>query len=228
MKKSLLGLTLLLAPTFAAVAGTVTFNPTKDSTVTSNGFLGGTGANLGSNSILFSIPKSGFESYPILQFDVSSLAGLTVTGTPTLSLYLSGINGDSSGARTFQIRPITGSWTESTVTWTNLPGISTSVASTSFSGITVGSTIALSLTSGLVQSWIDSPSSNFGFEVREATAPLFDLQFASRETAHQPFLTVTTGSPTPEPGSIFLGLSGIVVGTLVHRRRQKSPTENRN
>ena len=97
----------------------------------------------------------------LIRFDLSSLpAGTTASqiGAASLKLYVNRVN--TSGL--VSVQPITGSWSESTVTYASYSSsLTLGTAVASFTPATAQQFIVIDITS-LVQSWVTTPSSNNG------------------------------------------------------------------
>jgi len=110
----------------------------------------------------------------LIQFDLSALpSGTTASqiGSATLKLYVNRVN--TSGL--VSVQPVAGAWSESTVTYATLPSLDSTVAS--FTPATAGQFIVIDMTS-LVQSWLTTPSSNYGIALSTTSG---DVSFDSKE-----------------------------------------------
>ncbi|WP_175529101.1 DNRLRE domain-containing protein [Granulicella pectinivorans] len=143
----------------------------------------------------------------LLQFDLGSLPAGTISSQiarATLRLYINRIY--SPGTAT--VSPVGGAWSEYTLTYANLPTLGASVATFPISNTAQGQYVTIDVTS-LVQSWVSSPSSNFGVALSAATAnALFDSK-ENDETAHVPVLDVTITSQGPTGATGAQGIQGI-------------------
>lgn len=131
-------------------------------------------------------------------FDVSSLAGLTVVGTPRIEFFLTaGHTGSQGIPRPVFLHEVLVPWKESTVTLYSFgpsagvqfgTDVSLAVATESISW--AGGTpqwVSWSVPASLVQSWIDNPQENFGVLINnQLTTVHRDLTFASREASNFP------------------------------------------
>lgn len=109
--------------------------------------------------------------------------------------------------------------------WTTPGGdfVGTASASEVVNGTTIPSPYSWGSTAAMVadvQGWLDDPSTNFGWILKnEDEADATDFRaFLSREAAdHNPQLVVTF-TPVPEPSTIILSLTAL--STLLVARRQ--------
>jgi len=129
----------------------------------------------------------------LIQFDLSSLPpGSTASqiARATLRLYVNRVN----TAGPVNVQPVTSAWQERAVTYTTLPSIGT--ASTSFTAGTAQQFVVVDVTA-LVQSWVTTPSSNFGLALSSSSANvLFDSK-ENDETSHVSHLDITLVSQGP-------------------------------
>src|SRR5205823_407320 len=73
-----------------------------------------------------------------------------------------------------------------------------------------------------VQSWVNSPGTNFGWELLGDESVIEDAKvFSSRNGGSPPMLSVTYTIPTPEPAGTFLLICG-AAGLLLRGRSAKS------
>ncbi len=156
----------------------------------------------------------------LLEFDLSSVAGVTVTGA-TLSLYHSSNGGNGA---TFDLFRNTSAWDEGTVTWDTAPTYDP-VAASSLN-------IADGFTSvwrdwdvtALVQGWITGTNDNYGMTISRIDQPNSVVYFASSDytIGYGPKLTINyEANVVPEPSTYLLLGSGIAA-LAFWRRRQKS------
>src|SRR5207302_410764 len=116
----------------------------------------------------------------LLQFDLSVIPAGTMAGQVSkavLRLYVN--RADAAG--TVALAPVTASWGEYSVTYTNQPA--TGAAAMSFQVSGAGQFVTIDVTS-LVQGWLTTPSTNNGVELTSNSAV---VQFDSKEndlTAH--------------------------------------------
>jgi hypothetical protein len=150
----------------------------------------------------------GNGSTALLQFDLTSLpAGTTASqiSGATLTVFVNRIN--APGAVT--LAPITSAWTESGVTAATIPSIGTPTGT--FAPAASGQFVALNVTS-LVQGWVTTPSTNFGFALASAAGNLLLDSKESDQTGHAATLdiTITSSGATGPQGPIGpQGIQGI-------------------
>jgi cytochrome c peroxidase len=216
-------LATLLLPNFVSA---LTFSPSKDTTIYSNGNANGTGGGLFSGTNGVNTNQRG-----LIAFDLSSIpAGSTVTSV-TLDLHVNA-QGINSGAITYTLNTLTQDWNEATVgsggvssgggdgitpasgdaTWTS-SGITSWTAGGAFnpvasSSLVISSVGTFNTFSGStlisdIQSWVDNPSTNFGWILRGLeNSNSSSKRFSSKENtgnggANTPFLTVVYDAPAP-------------------------------
>jgi hypothetical protein len=187
--------TRLLSAVLATVAFTVAAHATQvaligDASVST----ARPSTNFGSLSNLY----VGNGNTAFLQYDLSTLpAGLTSgqIAHATLTVFVNRVN----GIGLVTLSPVTSAWSESTITANAQPTFSATPAGM-FTASTAGQYVTLDVTS-LVQSWIASPGSNFGFALSSGTANLLLDSKENDETGHAPTLDITitsTGATGPQ------------------------------
>ena len=140
----------------------------------------------------------------LIQFDLSLLpAGTTASqiGIATLKLYVNRIN--TSGL--VSVQPVNSAWSESTVTYATIPSLGTAVAS--FTPATAEQFIVIDITS-LVQSWVTTPSSNFGLALTTSSGDIVLDSKENDETSHVGHLDITVVSQGPAGATGATGLQG--------------------
>ncbi len=145
----------------------------------------------------------------LIQFDLSSLpAGTTASqiGAAYLKLYVNRIN--TSGL--VSVQPVSGSWSESTVTYASYSGsLTLGSAVASFTPATAQQFIVVDITS-LVQSWLNGTANN-GIALTTSSG---DVVFDSKENdeashaAHLDITVVSQGRPGPAGAPGAPGSSG--------------------
>ena len=181
----------------------------------------------GSNPFLLSVnvPDGAFTYFPLIRFDLSSLAGQTVTGDGTFSIFPTFTD---PATRTVSLVNPPEAFNEATTTFNNynptadendrigtdiIPG-TTKTFSTPASEY-----LNFTLPQALLQSWIDSPASNLGLGVYQAPAPSNDVNFASRENADASKRPLLSFDAVPEPTSAVL-LGAALLVTACRRLRR--------
>jgi hypothetical protein len=196
---ALVGLSLGLLAGRAWALDTVA--PVADTFITIHPNLGGASSNHGSDPFLAVIgphdPNLVFTA-SMVRFDLSAYAGQTVSGPVTFSMYVQGTNFNNPSVpdRDIVVKNIMGTWNESTVTANNasfVPGAVLDTQSIHYLTSADDRYVSWTLPAAYVQGWIDTPALNNGLFIQNLIGgPINDLQFGSRESAHQPQLTFNT------------------------------------
>lgn len=193
----------------------------------------------------------------LLQFDIAGSipAGATINSV-SLGLFQLG-RGAGATLETFQLHPLLSSWGEGTSTasggsgavattgdatwnhrffstdlWVTPGGDWGSISGTAMIGTTNNTLYTFASQPGLVadvQSWLDSPTSNFGWILRAANESILSnsREFASSENAtfsQRPTLVIDFIA-VPEPGSIML--TGALIILVVCRRQFRLNSRSR-
>lgn len=163
------------------------------------------GSNYGLSSTL---QIGGYSSYYMrsyLKFNLSTLAGKTITSAK-LRLYKHYINTYGASV-TFSARRITADWEETGLTYNNAPAYSDRYGSIyTFGAINEWSEIDLTT---MVQEWVANTYSNYGVCLSyEATGYRYNSTWRSKEysdPAYRPYLEiiVSNANPTLEGSSLF-------------------------
>ena len=162
--------------------------------------------NFGSVSNLY----VGSGSFALLQYDLSNLPSGTIASQVTranLTLFVNRVN--VAGA--VDIAAVQSSWTELGVTYNTAPTLGAPVMTVP---VTTPDTFIVIDVTQIVQGWITTPSSNFGFVISPSTtAPntfvLFDSK-ENQETAHAASLDISIAGPVGPDGPIGpQGLPGL-------------------
>lgn len=247
--KSRFGLTALFAAALAGIcnlapAATVSLTPIADTTLQQafrdNNFGGGTSITAGGR-------RQGGAARGLLQFDIAASlpAGVTVDSA---SLGLTVVAVPAGGLNSvFDLHRVQAAWGEGNgsdhggtpggagqATWNNRFGSGTpwTMAGGDFSG-TVSASRAIagfgnytfSSTANLVadvQSWLDSPASNFGWLlVSQAENSATSIRrFGSRDdVTNRPVLTIQY-TLVPEPSTLALGTVGLLTAAVFTSRRR--------
>jgi fibronectin type 3 domain-containing protein len=140
-------------------------------------------ANYGTDTEILIMSRSGRASRGLVVFDVSSIPAGSTINSAVLTLCATSF---PSQTRTYEVRRVTGSWVEGTVTWNNQPTVSSSVTD---SAATPGAPGCVSWTiTADVQAFIDG-TSNYGWrvgDVAEDSSTTLDTDFRSREDSSVP------------------------------------------
>ena len=110
------------------------------------------------------VNKIGYASYPngqynaFTQYDVSALAGHSVVSATWNGYFLSA----AAYPSTFAATKAAAAWSDSTITWNNQPGVTGSPVTES---VTAANQWATADVTSWVQSWVTSPSSNYGMRI---------------------------------------------------------------
>ncbi len=134
----------------------------------------------------------------LLQFDISSMlpAGTTVSQVEHANLII--FPNTVTTAGTIKVDRVTSTWSESAVTYATKPTTTATGESTvSISG--VDKYVQISLT-GIVKSWIGTPSSNYGVELFSSGGNLLMDSKENTSTSHDAILLITLTSPAGPAG----------------------------
>jgi hypothetical protein len=152
------------------------------------------------------------DTESLVQFDLSTVGSTAAQVTSaTLNLWVSdvtvtgfGLNPDVSNPLQVDLFPATAVWDRSTAQWSTRPATGAQISSVVVTSI--GHLISFDVTSA-IQSWLSTPSSNFGLLLRAdsvvgASGSYHYVAFSSgfgNQSATAPYLTVV-----PEPASMAL------------------------
>jgi len=155
-------------------------------------------SNFGNQSGL-EVIGPGVNSY--IRFDLTALpSGLTSSNVNKATMRLS-LNGVTT-AGAFDVYLVTSSWSESTITYNNLPTLGAKVASGIMVSAYKRNFIDVDITKA-AQAWLSSPPSlNYGVALVPSSGSSIAVSFDSKEntsTSHDPELTVSMVSAGP-PG----------------------------
>jgi len=208
-------------------ASPITVSASADTFITEHLGYGGPASTHETNNLVLVRGITGLHrTYPIIGFDLTSLEGRTVTG-PTVDLVLD-IRVGWSGNKVTQsvsVRESLTGWDEASASYANFGGVGFNEATHTGANLTTRNVtyngviepITFSISSAVVQNWIDNPTSNNGlFLVSNTSALSRDIYFSSREYGTAPQLSFDL-APIPEPGVI--SLMAIFCGGVVFVRR---------
>ena len=130
----------------------------------------------------------------LIQFNLTSLpAGTTAAqiGKATVKLYVNRIN--TSGL--VSVQPVTSSWSESSVTYATIPTLGSAIAA--FTPNAAQQFVVIDITS-LMQSWVTTPSSNYGIALTSTAGNIVFDSKENDETSHVAHLDITVVSQGPQ------------------------------
>ncbi len=176
----------------------------------------------------------------LLKFDLSSLAGDTITGNGTMTLYVAyDALSSPSFTPTIEIDSLTTAYNPNTANWNTfalVAGQSYATPALANPSLTIPKCnpsctpipVTFTIPQATLQSWVTSPASNYGIAVRETTSGTSgaNIQFAS-SGQYGPVLSVTytTGATgqqetsAPDPSTVTLTAVGIAAICLSRLRR---------
>lgn len=159
----------------------------------------------------------------VIAFDLSSIPAGSQIQNATLLLTPATSVGSQTQPLPIQIDPLTGAWSESSITWNNRPGLDTTRRVNGVFPLSGFNPLQIGIT-GLVQSWMAGEIPNHGFQIAISSWESLSNHaktFSQREDAisRAPQLTVTyvapcqapaaPGSPSPAPGAT--GVSAVTL-----------------
>ena len=218
---SLVVLALLFGGARKGRADLIALNP-ADTYITEHASLGGSDSNHAGDALLYSIRGTGsFVSFPLIRFDLTSLAGMIVTGPATLQLFTdTGFPQDSP--RLESVHQILINYNASTVTFNNFSPLGPGVHFDSDVGAALDTQsfilnsanpardITWIISAAVLQQWIDDPASNNGLLMNnQITANAFDVTFNSVENSNSPILSFQTQA-VPEPSTLAMLALGAI------------------
>lgn len=178
-----------------------------------------------------SLNSGGYSYFPLLQFDLSALAGNTVTGDGTFHFYFSSTFHDFPVTYPHDLNLVATPWSEATVTYSSIGGSAGVLGAIldneviSYSGSQFYATFVVP--QAVLQGWIDSPVGNFGLAlnnlgVQSQTAPPNNPTghadtYWSADAQHPAYLEFETTTTTPEPASFILVASGLAAVAAARR-----------
>ena len=220
------GAVLILALATFTDSAHATVIAAADTYLTEHSGLGGTASNHGTDTTLWVIGSGGFQSLPLVFFDLSGFLGQTVMGPGTLTFNVASTFSGSSVTQDLAIYPVLISWGETTVTWSNFgasagPDAGADYSSTAIDSQTAtvgpGGTVIFSIAAGVLQGWINDGTTNFGLILGSSTATTQqDIVIASREfgSVAGPSLDFSTDGAVPEPATAVLCAAGLALAGI--------------
>lgn len=189
----------------------ISLSPIKDAFVASGGGPYSASTNYGAESRL----AVGVESYPayssqFVSFIAFDLSIIPLNATISKANLVLNIQGATSGPTIpVNFYKVGSGWTESSITWNNMPGsVGGPIATWTYPGTITSNQIAVDVT-GTAQGWYVSPSTNYGLQLVASSSAGF-VYFTSLEgassirprldvtyTVLQPDLVPTSVSVTP-------------------------------
>ena len=132
----------------------------------------------------------GNGSTALLQFDLSTLPADITSNQVARAILTVYVNRVNTGGLV-SLSPVTSAWSESAVTYANIPALGSPTAS--FTAANSGVYVTLDVTS-LVQGWITTPGTNYGLALNSNVANLLLDSKENDETGHAASLDITVTS----------------------------------
>ncbi len=157
---------------------------------------GSAGTNYGSGATMSVQSRLSQAQRTLVMFDLSAIPENSVINSATLELYAS--SAPTTGL-TLNVHRITGTWTESGVTWTNQPAYNSTVDSSLAGGTAAGWKIWN--IASVVQGWVDGTNVNYGLIVKgsvENDKTSLTYTFSSKEngtSGNRPSLRINYTPP---------------------------------
>lgn len=222
--------TLVVGVLFVGAAkvegATVTLNAAADTFIGKNVF--GRNTNYNDSPILRAnlredwYPDENYPCYTLLKFDLSSFAGQTIEGDVTLKLEMLGQSGNVW--RGVRVGELLNDWDPLTATYNNTNRSANWFA---YSAVAPYGVKEWTIPQEIVQSWTDSPSTNFGLILNSDRPEYYEPSiFASLENtggyAVPHLVFETSSSSVPEPSSLAIFASFGALGLFTARRRRRA------
>ena len=185
----------MLCPPSSAVATTRNFTATMDTYVHESAPT----ANYGSVWSIGVYPSTGFEAHGLFFFDLTSIAGHTVTQANfTIQIWQIG------ASSTYLVFVASSPWSEYNVTWDTRPSTYSTPTAT---GVSLIGNLTINVTS-LVASWVLGTPVSYGLVLTSPTG-WFDVYSRESTGALKPTLTVMS-EPAAIPFVGFLWIIGVI------------------
>ncbi len=186
--KAALAVFTLLAPVFACAQNTVLVGDTQiNSAASTTNYAKSTTLQVG----------GGYST--LLLFDISSMLPTGTTAAQVEHANLIIFPNTVTTAGTIKVDRVTSSWSEGAVTYATKPTTTTTgEATASISG--ADKYVQISLT-GIVKSWVGTPSGNYGVELFSSGGNLLMDSKENTSTSHNAILLITLSSPAGPPGA---------------------------
>jgi hypothetical protein len=136
--------------------------------------------NYGTATLMYAQARTGQARRSLVQFDISSIPSGSTINSATLELYVTAV----TGSQTLNVHRITGTWTETGVTWNTIPTFTSSADASITGGSGAGWRIWNVMP--VVQGWANGTNTNYGFLVKcnlETGLTAITYTFATKEYA---------------------------------------------
>jgi len=176
---------MLTSPLFLGVEAsstTVTLNPSDDAHV----YAYDSGSNYGSSEYVYVSGDSTFTYYGYIKFDLSSIPSGSAIVSAKLRLY--GFYFYDAGTGNLEVYRVTGSWSESSITWDNKPGDAGSPTDTVAVPGSGNTWVEWDVTDD-VQAFIDGTYDNYGWVIKRTSGGRADF-YAKEKGDHLPELVI--------------------------------------
>lgn len=207
-----------LAPAHATL---ISVSATDLTTVTNNN----TGLGLDPHpGIQYSIGGGQDPASPLMRFDLSAYAGQSVNGPATLTMFVSDIWPFSTLTANFNLLALASGYNPNTVVGLQAGSLISTGTLTAASGASTppGQTLTFQIAAPIVQSWINSPGSNWGLQLDlisyVSSAGHSDVAWGQLDNA-APIPLLTFNVPLPATLALFaLGLAGLGYSRRKHAK----------
>jgi predicted ribosomally synthesized peptide with SipW-like signal peptide len=170
--------------------------------------------NFGSFKELSIKSKSSDNNRTFIKFDFNFPSGTNILSS-NLKLYMKSA---PSTSRNYEIRRVTGTWTENGINWNNQQAVATSVTDSIPSGTTKNVWLSWNVTSD-VQSFVSGSSTNYGWMIKDSnenSSTAYEAKFHSRESNSielRPILEVQFSAPEATTDHLVINEVYYHVGT---------------